>query len=630
MVFSPSTAPDITESIPAELARRINAAAVYTQSGCQFDIAIAGLPFLLAISNQRQYVRQTADFRKQQFDTSREAGEQSLDQWWTRDQASWHRGAGINFYEPGSDDGTLNRFKASAGVDVWTPGALTLLPKTASVATVTSGQTCYATGAVVADVDVYFTNENGTVNRRTDSATTAYTGTAVGPVAVAGTKILVAGATSIMSGDANGSALTDLWTGAAATPTPHWVKHRIIASVGPSLYELTLAGGAWPAAALFTHPDAGWTWTDVAETPTAILASGYGNGVSAIFKFALETDSGGSTPKLGQPFQVAEFPPGEAVHALKVYLGQYVGIGTSAGLRVGILDQSSNVQYGPLIVETTTPVRSLTARDSFIYAGVENHIDGLSGAVRVNLSESVDGGLRFAYATDAQAHVTGPVDSLTFHGSRLVLAVRGRGIYRESGTLFEDTGYVLTGAMRFATTEPKVFRRLRVRGAVENGTIAVATVDRLGFEAPTFTVASDSDTNEDIAITQPPGAQAYLSLRLTLRPDVTGTASPNLQGVQIKALPQVKRQRLIQFPLMCMDWEIDRNGVRAGYMGGAANRLFALEDIEDAQAVVVVQDFRAGESFAAQIEKVSFDSNTPPSTRGPNFGGYVTVTARRL
>ena len=52
----------------------------------------------------------------------RRPGEQSLDGFWLRSQVSFHKGAGIKYYEPGSEKETQYRFDDSEGVDVWTPG----------------------------------------------------------------------------------------------------------------------------------------------------------------------------------------------------------------------------------------------------------------------------------------------------------------------------------------------------------------------------------------------------------------------------------------------------------------------------------------------------------------------------
>ena len=93
-----------------------------------YDVAIGGLPFFYAINDSRPYIRQTAPFRKEQFDNGQEPGEQSLTGWWIRSQASFHSGAGIKFYDPATtDENGHYRFADSKGLNVWTKGQVTLL-----------------------------------------------------------------------------------------------------------------------------------------------------------------------------------------------------------------------------------------------------------------------------------------------------------------------------------------------------------------------------------------------------------------------------------------------------------------------------------------------------------------------
>jgi hypothetical protein len=103
------------------------------------------LPFFLAIKDDQPYVRETNDYKREQVDTSPDPGEQTLSQWWVRDVDSWHRGAGITYYEPGADSTTRNRVASAVGVDVWTRGQATLLKKTALLQSAAGA--CYATGA---------------------------------------------------------------------------------------------------------------------------------------------------------------------------------------------------------------------------------------------------------------------------------------------------------------------------------------------------------------------------------------------------------------------------------------------------------------------------------------------------
>jgi hypothetical protein len=88
---------DITEGIPYVLSNPAGATS-YSTTGVAYDVAFAGLPFFLAASDDSPYRRVTAQYRKQQYDQTREAGEQSLTGWWFRSQSSFHLGQGIKYF----------------------------------------------------------------------------------------------------------------------------------------------------------------------------------------------------------------------------------------------------------------------------------------------------------------------------------------------------------------------------------------------------------------------------------------------------------------------------------------------------------------------------------------------------
>jgi len=110
---------------------------LFTNTSNIYDIAIGGQPFLLASSDRFPYQRQTATYRKQQFDNTKEVGEQSFEGWWLRSQSSFHNGSGINYLDPYVSENVQYRFNDSEGIDVWTPGQATLLKNVSSTHPVT-------------------------------------------------------------------------------------------------------------------------------------------------------------------------------------------------------------------------------------------------------------------------------------------------------------------------------------------------------------------------------------------------------------------------------------------------------------------------------------------------------------
>jgi hypothetical protein len=115
--------------------------AIWQNTDVAYDTAIGGMPFIYAINDARPYIRQTAPFRKEQFDNQTEPGEQSLTGWWIRSQQSFHGGDGITFYDPASTTSNSPdhyRFADSRGIDVWTQGEVRLL-KDVTNAHITTG-----------------------------------------------------------------------------------------------------------------------------------------------------------------------------------------------------------------------------------------------------------------------------------------------------------------------------------------------------------------------------------------------------------------------------------------------------------------------------------------------------------
>ena len=117
---------DISQDIPLNVGNP-GLSGFWTNNSQNYDIAIGGLPFFMAPTDANPYQRETAPYRKDQFDSSKEPGEQSLTGWWIRSQSSFHAGTGINFYDPSSGEATTYRFNDSQGVNVWTKGQVNLL-----------------------------------------------------------------------------------------------------------------------------------------------------------------------------------------------------------------------------------------------------------------------------------------------------------------------------------------------------------------------------------------------------------------------------------------------------------------------------------------------------------------------
>jgi hypothetical protein len=653
---------DITEGLPLNIGNP-GTSGFWTNNAEDYDIAIGGIPFILAPTDINPYQRETAPYRKDQFDNSREPGEQSLTGWWIRSQSSFHGGSGIKFYDPTSGESTGYRFADSQGINVWTKGEASLLKSVSSAHETTGAVTgtdhqhpnqhlrsiqwnstegvllhdefdvdkIAADGTVTHFVD-YNTGTDDKVYAICDDGVNAYWITNdTGPSG----KLEVN--KKPLTGNSSTSA-TVMFTANGITvqyAAMEFVKDRIIACVNNAVYEFATNATALPTP-VYTNPNTNYHYTAVAASGPAIYTAGHSGIYSTIQKYTLNTS--GAMPTLTQASVAAEFPPGEIVEKLFYYLG-YMMIGTNKGVRASIIDpQDGSIGYGPLIVETPQPVYDFTARDRFVWCttGV-GPLD--AGLTRIDLSTTIEGeSLRFAYANDLQfpqttEHYTtgvaflGTTNRLAFCTAR---EVTDGAIYLESATALVSSGYLTTGAIRYGTLEPKNYKFIRARGDFSNGAMDIATVDSNNNTFSIITYNSSVGSPE-AATLSPEGPQEYISYRFTLSRSASNSSQgPIFKGFQAKSLPATKRQRLIQFPVWCFDVETDRYNVLAGYEGRAWERIQLLEELEANGDIVNVQDFTTGERVQAIIERVSFARKTPPSTRYDGFGGLLIMTVRTV
>lgn len=620
-------------------------AASYALEGLAYDVAIAGLPFLTAISEDRPYTRGLAPVKKEQFDNQREPGEQSLADWWFRTQASWVGGAGLIYQDPdlvqvaNLQNKHAIQFADSAGVNPWSNGKFTLLRKTTQRISDGTGNAHLVMGW--SDGTDRFYSAVGAVLKSDDgTTTTTITWGGAGTILALtgdGTNYYAADATGIYKGAGSGAGAL-VWNTGSSRVAIGWIKGRLMAGIGASVYELTAGGPALPTAK-FTHLNGSWTWSAFADGTDAIYAAGYAGNSSAIYKFVLDTS--GNVPTLASGGVItAQLPLGEVVYSLITYLGTFVGIGTSRGVRVGQIDSNGDIVYGPLIVTTSSGVKSLAAYDRFLFAAATNAIGGQSGLWRIDLGQPVSdygssASLRYAYATDLQAHVTGAVTGVSNFGTsdRMVFAVVGQGAYLEHATQLESTGTLTSGRIRFNTQEPKLYKFVSVKmPSSQRGSMAISVIEPGGSETSIISTSEGGALDvENVALAVPSGPAEWIQLKFTLgRSTVDTSTGGEVDGWQLKALPGTARQRLITIPLSCFDVEKDRNGVKSGYKGRSRDRLEAIEAVCRSGDTCSFQDLANDEALLVVIDDYQFLQRANPGSNQSTYGGYLTLQLRTV
>jgi hypothetical protein len=621
-------------------------ASIWQNTDIAYDVAIGGMPFIYAINDVNPYIRQTAPYRKEQFDNQTEPGEQSLTGFLLRSQSSFHEGAGITFYDPALIPGEgTSRFAESKGVDVWTEGQVTLLNDTLEVYSTSNTPAIIGTNDDTDDCIVFsdgidlkkITMSGDTATTSTYTISPAQTTDTFVSITTDGTRYFAACSSGIYVGLTSG-ATSDGVINAVGTDDVivKFAKQRLMAGVANAIYELnpnttpatSLPGTALPTAE-FTHPSSTWTWTSICEGPNAIYYAGKNRNNSSIFKIGLTT---GTTalgfPVLAVPTEIAQFPVTEIVNAIDVYLGTYMVICTSKGVRVAAVQDDGSIKYGPIIAEGD--FKGVAFRDRFAY--VSGLVDGEAGLIRIDLSNDL-GTLQFPFAFDAIASgTTSTAVSVGFLGNsdRVAFAVAGDGIWIEKDGTKVASGFLQTGFIRYNTLEPKNFKRLIGRGEFTFGSMSLNTV---ASDGTVFDVVSYDSSVPPVEVTtsQPAGSQEFIAYKFVLTRDGTdATKGPTFKGYQAKATFATPRQRIIRFPVYCFDVETDRYNVMIGYEGRAIDRINALEAVEENGDIVTWQDLTTGESRQVAIEQITFTRMTPPDRGFTGYGGMLTMTVRTV
>ena len=652
MGFTESISPDITESIPASLSSRV-AAVISSYRDVRYDVTVGGIGFLVAPDKDgNAYIRKSVPVRKAQQDTSKEPGEQSLDGYWIRSQNSWHRGTGINFYEPGSETDTQYRFADSSGVDVWTPGQITAL-RSMTLAQAAAG-TCYVqdagNGYFVYLSDTAVLGWKGGSSYALNSPPAAYNGRyhffgykkyiRVGWNAVADATL----------GIWNGGTNTVIAGNATVEPLVWYLKDRLIVAHGKNLFEVPLnvtpsVDLSSTSAGLYYPTDANTSWVDATEGPNAIYLAHTDGTHDGIVRFTLQDAAAGQTPKLSQAYRVLDLPAGERIYKIFGYLGRYLLLSTSIGIRVCAIDSEGGLTMGAVTIPAAESgqYNSFHGDGNYIFIGgadVPQHgtsggsnimeWDTAAGFIRINLGEPVGDGadLRFAYANDIRTTVNGTVtSSVRFADGEHAIAVNGSGIWVTNTASYVPGGYLSMGRVRYDSLIPKVFRSLDIGGSIGGGTLKLQLFDEVDNELTSITMDSttgvfptvDLDLNETHIFVRAVGSFTW-----------SAGDSPLLDLVQLRAMPSPRRLRQIALPLRCDDKEQDARGKHFGRDGFAYERVAALEELEETGTPVVVIDHRTGETYTAMIEEIQYTGVVAPQGANKNYGGRIYLTLTKL
>lgn len=418
-----------------------------------------------------------------------------------------------------------------------------------------------------------------------------------------------------------------------------WAKSRLIAlsslgnwyQFGPSARHIATGTDIfWTVPAEDANASIPWV---VREGPDGIYI-GHSN---RIWVANLDVSSGTSGPTVTQVTAVAD---DEVVQDLSYYLGQLT-VCTDHGMRAARLNLYGRLILGPRFMEGN--FTTCTPWDDTVLVSGTRTFDGVtqeqgvfaismvvdndqnttipafwnewSGTPPLALAASVYNGENDA-AT--QTH-------LTSWGTPLMLDSAGH--LQQLTANAASSGVMKTARIRLGTLDNKVYRYLTVRTDGSSGTVAVTAIIPSGATFTVGTVSAGSTGTFDLAALTnfPTQGAEWVQLQFTL------TGAVKLTGWQIKAQPNPTRQRMIKVPLALYDTETSIYGTTS--YQSAAQRMLALEALEDAGAMVTYTDRTTGDSGSAYIESIEVVRIAPASAQanagGPSFGGIIQLTLRK-
>ncbi len=597
-------------ALPLVLSRQIQQA---NASGYKLDITIDGIPFLLNPTEKDPWTWEVREDRREQFDNSGEAGEQSFGYFWLRSQSSFHGGAGQEFMDSGEEVKEVSRirYNTSSQMDVFsklgsiTPRGSVAGTPIASIARavpfVRSGVNKIAVGRSNND-SIDFYNVSPTLAFDANVSLTE-AATVVLDVATDGETLYAAINNKIIKIDSAG-VQTD-WATLTFTKSVRLVyaKNRLILAHGPELYEVPVLGAAPGALSfathgIFKHGAPNWAWSTVAEGPNGIYAAGYAGLRGEVWSFT-ETEVSG-TLELGSGIQQFSLPTGEIPYDLFFYVSSLFVLGTSEGARVGSFTPDGRPQFGPLSFDLS-PVRAIGAVGTTAILGSD------VGVYLLDLGRVVDRNGAYAYAHLHDRMAAEPYVSIVTTGAVGATVIYSVTTGRIESPASNSAGTLTTSWITFSTTELKrayylsVGGRIPTPGSFPNDTVVV-TVENYEGDMQVFNLGADpSKTNWEFSISLNPSIAYRVKFQMN-----TGTDSNFINSYQLKALPQERRYETVVLPLLLADREKASNRREIGYPGFGMDRLKAIIQTAKNNKTVVVTDVVSNSSFQAQIRDVQF------------------------
>lgn len=613
------------------------------RNGQEIDVSIGGVGFRLATDRDIPQSIETIPIRKEQFDAETEPGEQSLSGWWRRSQDSFHGGAGNLYQEPrDSDLVAFNGFYTSSGVVVFRERGQVELGQLLTDPTATGYRLRWSSNTTGSRVSKCSGGLLYVFNSFFEQPTTNYssyfgTGDYVHDGFQRGSLVYaLTNDGDICRADESTPTTITRWpltghgTAGSVTNRLYYMKHRLWAFHNNMIWapDLSTAGGT-AQAAIYTHPDSSWIYTSAAEGPTSVYFAGHNRSTSVIQ--AITLDSAGAIPTLSGARTTVELPVGELVYDIAVNGGQWMGIATSAGFRVGHIESDGSVTFGPIIIPgaaTGNASAGVAVWDKYFIVSMETGAAPLVAYIVDISKELSDGVFPYAEFASVSSKNAGFKNMVVDQQGRLAGSTSTSDIY-VGGTTPVTSGYLETGRIRFRTTEKKLFKYIEVTSEPlpVGASIDVVVEDDSGTASTVGSLSGTGAISSGSLAIPNLGPQTHVRFKFTLNKGTS--AGPTLTSYLVKALPSVKPQRLITLPLLCYDFETGKSGQKIGKAGNAKSRYDSLTSLENVGDTITLIEYGLSEtSSTVVIDSLRFVQTATPPPGASGKGGILIVQLR--
>lgn len=403
-------------------------------------------------------------------------------------------------------------------------------------------------------------------------------------------------------------------------------KGRILASVGPALYEAR--SGAGNSVLIHTLPS-GQTWNDTIDAGGAILAAASDGHV---YVFA---EQAGDLVLKGQTLFPGEVPTALGWGQGLVFIG--TGEVTTTGGTIGRLYRSVLVglrlresqvlrQWGDGSATLDHAPRRIIATREAIYTGV------IEDATETHLWKYhlETGGL----SRDLILGNDGLVHGLAVVDNRMFATVFGDALWREN-TTYASSGYIIGPLADFYSAARKAWvgGRLQTSEVPTDTQVVLAySTDPAALENPAHASWADLITatpaapgaGEETAITEV--QSRYLAGKLTLTPNPAATSTPTVLAYAFRALA-IPTEVDFSLPVNISD-RLELPGKKPLTVNGVGDQVYeALSDLIGQSVTVTL--LRPDETLKGQLRTLSSPIQQIPRRGSPTVYALLTVRGQR-